>query len=167
MDTDNKKANKKKFRRDAVTIICYVIALIFLFYIFYRAGKMFALINSYFAGFGVKPELRDYVVYTIPELIAPFRNGALIFMFGYILDAIRKNNPDNYATEEELVEARIAKKEAREAKKFARGEAAAAKAGAEKVVKEAAVEADFAAETEATEVIEDLEATVKDTDISK
>ena len=64
-------------------------------------------------------------------------------MLGYILDAVRRNNKAYYLTDEEVLEAKEEKKQAREAKKYAKGEAAALKAG-NVTAAEDSVEADFA-----------------------
>lgn len=135
--------NVKKYRRSAVAIVCYAIAVAIMIYLCYQAGKMVGAINQFYAQNGVKPAFTEYFVYILPAMLEPLRNVVIFFVLGYIVDAVRKNNPANYASDEEIAEARIARKEAREAKKFAKGEAAAAKAG-NLPESEDSVEADFA-----------------------
>ena len=142
------KTEKKKFKRSVVAYICYAIAAIILLYTFYNAGKDLNILLAYNSQLAEKLSIGQFIVLIVPRMIGPLREFAIFFMFGYILDAIGKNNPANFVTEEEAAEAREAKKEARDARKFAKGEAAAAKAGVEKAEKEEAVEADFAETTE-------------------
>ena len=133
----------KKYRLSPVAVISYAIAVMILLFVCYQVGKMVGEINQYYAAQGLKPAFSDYFVYTIPAMLPSLRNCFIFFMLGYILDAVRKNNPANYKTQEEIEEEKIARQEAREARKAARGEAAAAKAG--NIVEEgSSVEADFA-----------------------
>ena len=135
--------NGKKFRRSGFSIACYVIAAVMLVYVCYLVGTTVSTINQYYAQYDMTAQPGEYVSYIMQQALTPLVNTVVVFMLGYILDAVRKNNPDNYMTDEEVEEARIAKKEAREAKKYAKGEAAAAKAGVAAST-EKSVEADFA-----------------------
>ena len=85
----------------------------------------------------------EYVTYTLQSALQPIVYTIVIFMLGYILDAVRRNNKAYYLTDEEVLEAKEEKKQAREAKKYAKGEAAALKAG-NVTAAEDSVEADFA-----------------------
>ena len=69
-------------------------------------------------------------------------------MAGFILEEVRKLNPSNWRTEDEIAEEKEAKKMAKEAKQIAKGEAAKAKADAK-----AEAEAEKAALAEACKPI--------------
>ena len=135
--------NTKKYRRSAVSIACYVVAVLMLFYVIYMAGNTVSQINQYYAQYDMKAQPMEYVTYILQTVLEPLINAAIFFMFGYVLDEVRKNNSAYYLSDEEIEEAKIAKKEARIAKRAAAGETAAAKAG-NITTTEQSVEADFA-----------------------
>lgn len=118
----------KKYRRAGVAVVCYVIAAILLIFTCYTAGSTVAQINEYYAAYGMSAQPMEYVTYVSQSALQYLMYAIVVFMLGYILDAVRKTDPQNYMTDEEVAEAKIAKKEAREAKKIAKGEKAAAKA---------------------------------------
>lgn len=134
---------EKKYRRSGVSIACYVIAAIMLVYVCYQIGNTISTINEYYAQYQVNATAMEYLTYCSQAALQPFFYALSAFMMGYILDAVRKNNKANYLSDEEVEAAKEAKKEARDAKKFAKGEAAAAKAG-NVTTAEKSVEADFA-----------------------
>ena len=135
--------NTKKYRRSAVSIACYVVAVLMLFYVIYMAGNTVSQINQYYAQYDMKAQPMEYVTYILQTVLQPLINMAMFFMFGFVLDEVRKNNPAYYLSDEEIEEAKIARKEARIAKRAAAGETAAAKAG-NITTTEQSVEADFA-----------------------
>ena len=135
--------NLKKYRRSWASVVCYVLAAAMLVYVCYLIGTTVSAINQYYAQYQMAAKPSEYVTYIMQQVLEPLVNTVLFFMLGYILDAVRKTDPANYMTDEEVAEAKIARREAREAKKFAKGEAAAAKAG-RAVSDENSVEADFA-----------------------
>jgi hypothetical protein len=140
---------KKKFRRSPVTVICFVLAALMLIYACYQGGSTIHQINDYYAQYGMKAKPVEYLTYVSQSVMATLINAIVLFMLAKIHDDVRKTNPANYQSDEDIVEAGIAKKEARDAKKFEKGEKAAAKAG-HTADTEAAVVADFTtAETEA------------------
>lgn len=134
---------EKKYRRSAVSVACYVIAALMFGYVCFQIGTTVQTINEYYSQYGMSAQPLEYVTYTLQSALQPIVYTIVIFMLGYILDAVRKNNKTYYLTDEEVLEAKEAKKQAREAKKFAKGEAAAAKAG-NVTTTEDSVEADFA-----------------------
>ena len=134
---------EKKYRRSGVSIACYVLAAAMLVYVFYQIANTVGTINEYYAQYGMTAQPMEYITYTLQSSLQPLFYTIAFFMMGYILDAVRKNNKANYLTDEEMIAAAEAKKQAREAKKLARGEAAAAKAG-NPTTDEKSVEADFA-----------------------
>ena len=141
---------KKKFRRSAVTTICYVLAALMLIYTCYQIGSTVHTINEYYGQYGMQATAVEYLTYTAQAALTPLFNTIVLFMLARILDEVRKNNPANYRSDEDIVESGIAKKEAKDAKKFEKGEKAAAKAaeknGAKAVSKadeDAPVVADF------------------------
>lgn len=133
----------KKFRRSGISVACYVIAAIMLVYVCYQIGNTVSTINEYYAQYEMNATAMEYLTYCGQAALEPFFYALVTFMLGYILDTVRKNNKANYLSDEELEAAREARKEARDAKKFAKGEAAAAKAG-NVTTAEKSVEADFA-----------------------
>lgn len=133
----------KKYRRSGVSIACYVIAAIMLVYVCYQIGSTVSTINEYYAQYEMNATPMEYLTYCGQAALQPFFYALATFMFGFILDAVRKNNKANYLSDEEIEAAKEAKKEAKDAKKFAKGEAAAAKAG-NVTTAEKSVEADFA-----------------------
>ena len=136
--------NGKKYRRSGVAIACYVIAALMLVYVCYQIGNTVSTINDYYAQVdGISATPAEYITYCTQAALQPFFYALATFMLGFILDAVRMNNKANYMSDEELLAAKEAKKEARDAKKYAKGEAAAAKAG-NVTTTEKSVEADFA-----------------------
>ncbi len=141
----NKRMKKdgKKYRRSVVSVACYVIAALMFGYVCYQIGTTVQTINEYYAQYGMSAQPLEYVTYTLQSALQPIVYTIVIFMLGYILDAVRRNNKAYYLTDEEVLEAKEEKKQAREAKKYAKGEAAALKAG-NVTAAEDSVEADFA-----------------------
>ena len=137
------KNGEKKYRRNGVAIGCYVISALMLAYAFYQVGTTVGTINQYYSQTDFGPTAIEYVVYCLQAAIQPLLYALILFMLAYILDAVRKNNPANYLTDEEILDAAEARKQKREARKLARGENAAAKAGLV-TTDENSVEADFA-----------------------
>lgn len=140
----NKRMKKdgKKYRRSVVSVACYVIAILMFGYVCYQIGTTVQTINEYYAQYGMSAQPLEYVTYTLQSALQPIVYTIVIFMLGYILDAVRRNNKAYYLTDEEVLEAKEEKKQAREAKKYAKGEAAALKAG-NVTAAEDSVEADF------------------------
>ena len=137
------KKDGKKYRRSGISVACYVIAILMFGYVCYQIGTTVQTINEYYAQYGMSAQPLEYVTYTLQSALQPIVYTIVIFMLGYILDAVRRNNKAYYLTDEEVLEAKEEKKQAREAKKFAKGEAAALKAG-NVTAAEDSVEADFA-----------------------
>ena len=137
------KKEGKKYRRNWVAAVCYGLAAAMLIYVCYQVGSTVKQINEYYAQYGMSAQPIEYITYCLQTAMEPLFYTITFFMFGYILDEVRKNNKAYYLTDEEVVELAAAKKEAREAKKFAKGEKAAAKAGYVAPA-ENSVEADFA-----------------------
>ena len=137
------KKDEKKYRRSGVSVACYVIAALMFGYVCYQIGTTVNTINEYYSQYGMNAQPIEYVTYTLQSTLQPIVYTIVIFMLGYILDAVRRNNKAYYLTDDEVLEAKEAKKQAKEAKKFAKGEAAAAKAGNVTTAEES-VEADFA-----------------------
>ena len=134
---------EKKYRRSPISIACYVLAAAMLVYVCYLIGSTIQTINTYYAQYGMSAQPMEYITYTLQAALQPIVYTVVFFMLGCILDAVRMNNENNYKTDEELAQAAAAKKQAREAKKIAKGEAAAIKAG-NVTTDEISVEADFA-----------------------
>ena len=150
---------KKKFRRSPVTVVCYVLAALMLIYACYQAGTTIHQINDYYAQYGMKATPVEYITYVGQDIMATLINAIVLFMLAKIHDDVRKNNPANFMSDEDMVEAAEAKKAAKDSKQFEKGEKAAAKAADKSDVKvsvktesEEPVVVDFAvADAEVTE----------------
>ena len=136
-------STEKKYRRSAISVICYILAALMLVYVCYTVGSTVSTINEYYAQYGMSAKPSEYVTYIMQSALDPFIHTVMFFMFGFILDAVRKNNPANYMSDADIEDKKNAKKEAKDSKKFAKGEVAAEKAG-HKTTEESSVEADFA-----------------------
>lgn len=136
------KNKEKKFMQSSITIICYVFAALMLVYACYQGGSTVNQINEYYASYGMDAKATEYVSYVFQAMLEPVFHAVVIFMAGYILNAVRKLDPKNYKTVAEIAEIEDAKKEAKDRKQAAKGEAKAAKAGHE-ASKEESVRADF------------------------
>ena len=123
---------KKKFRRSPVTIICYVLAALMLIYTCYQGGTTVHQINEYYGQYGMKATPVEYITYVGQAIMAMLINAIVLFMLAKIHDDVRKNNPANFRSDEDIAEAAEAKKAAKDTKQFEKGEKAAAKAAAEK-----------------------------------
>lgn len=137
------KKNEKKFIQSPVAIICYVLAALLLVYACYQGGSTVGQINEYYAGYGMSAKPSEYVMYVFQAMMEPVLHAIVIFMAGYILTAVRKLDPKNYKTAAEIADMEESKKEAKEKKQVAKGDAKAAMAG-HKVSHEDSVRADFA-----------------------
>jgi hypothetical protein len=138
--------SKKVYRKSGVTIACYVFAVFLLIYMCYTAGNTVGQINDYYAQYaqyGISATPMDYITLILQNSLPYLIYTVVVFMLGYILDAVRKTDPKNYMTEEEYQDAKAAKKEAKEAKKIAKCEKKAA-AKAIKEQEETSVAEDFA-----------------------
>ena len=136
------KNEEKKYRRSPISVACYVLAAAMLAYVCYLIGTTVQTINEYYAQYGMSATFGEYITYTLQSALQPIVYTVVFFMLGCILDAVRMNNENNYKTDEELAQDAAEKKQAKEARKLAKGEAAAIKAG-NVTTEEDSVEADF------------------------
>ncbi len=139
----------KKFRRSPFTIACYVIAAMFAAYFVTIVISTVTTINQYYAAYDMSPTFGEVASYLFQQGTMPLFAAIGTFMAGIILDEVRKGNPANWASDEEISEAKEAKRLAKEAKQIAKGEAAAAAAtaaaGAEKLASDDSIKPEFAA----------------------
>lgn len=155
----------KKFRRSPFTIACYVIAAMFAAYFVTIVISTVTTINQYYAAYDMSPTFGEVASYLFQQGTMPLFAAIGTFMAGIILDEVRKGNPANWASDEEISEAKEAKRLAKEAKQIAKGEAAAAAAtaasAAEKIVSDESIKPEFAAvvaeESKNTVVFDDEE----------
>ena len=155
----------KKFRRSPFTIACYVIAAMFAAYFVTIVISTVSTINQYYAAYDMSPTFGEVASYLFQQGTMPLFAAIGTFMAGIILDEVRKGNPANWASDEEISEAKEAKRLAKEAKQIAKGEAAAAAAtaaaGAEKITSDDSIKPEFAAvvaeESKNTVVFDDEE----------
>ena len=155
----------KKFRRSPFTIACYVFAAMFAAYFVTVVIGTVSTITQYYAAYDMSPTFGEVANYLFQQGTMPLFAAIGTFMAGIILDEVRKGNPANWASDEEISEAKEAKRLAKEAKQIAKGEAAAAAAtaasAAEKVVSDESIKPEFAAvvaeESKNTVVFDDEE----------
>lgn len=155
----------KKFRRSPFTIACYVIAAMFAAYFVTIVISTVTTINQYYAAYDMSPTFGEVASYLFQQGTMPLFAAIGTFMAGIILDEVRKGNPANWASDEEISEAKEAKRLAKEAKQIAKCEAAAAAAtaasAAEKIVSDESIKPEFAAvvaeESKNTVVFDDEE----------
>ena len=156
----------KKFRRSPFTIACYVFAAMFAAYFVTVVIGTVSTITQYYAAYDMSPTFGEVANYLFQQGTMPLFAAIGTFMAGVILDEVRKGNPANWASDEEISEAKEAKRLAKEAKQIAKGEAAAAAAtaaaGAEKIASDDSIKPEFAAvvaeESKNTVVFDDEEA---------
>ncbi len=152
----------KKFRKSPFTIACYVFAAMFAAYFVTVIISTVTTINQYYAAYDMAPTFGEVAGYLFQQGTAPLFAAIGTFMAGVILDEVRKGNPANWASDDEISEAKEAKRLAKEAKQIAKGEAAAAAASAaEAVSADETIKPEFAAvvaeESKNTVVFEDEE----------
>ena len=152
----------KKFRRSPFTIACYVFAAMFAAYFVTVVIGTVSTINQYYAAYDMSPTFGEVANYLFQQGTMPLFAAIGTFMAGVILDEVRKGNPANWASDDEISEAKEAKRLAKEAKQIAKGEAAAAAASAaEAVSADETIKPEFAAvvaeESKNTVVFDDEE----------
>jgi hypothetical protein len=80
------KEKGKKYRRSVLSIVCYAIALLLVFYIVYLVGNTVAQINQYYAQYDMKAQPSEYFSYIMQTAFEPLINTVIFFMLGFILD---------------------------------------------------------------------------------
>ena len=115
----------KKFRRSPIAVICYVMAAITAAYFIAVIFSTMSTIHQYYAQYQMSAGFGETLGYLLQNGLSPLVSAITLFMAGFILEEVRKLNPSNWMTEEEIAEAKEAKKMAREAKKKADEMAAA------------------------------------------
>lgn len=114
----------KKYRRTPISIICYVIAALLMIYTIYVGSTTVATIVDYYSSYDMAPQAGEFLTYLMQNCLMPFVSSILIGMAGFILDAVRKADPANWLTDEELADAKEAKKAAKLEAKAAKAETA-------------------------------------------
>jgi len=152
----------KKFRKSPIAIACYVFAAIFAAYFIVTEATTISTIYQYYAPYDMTPTFGEVAGYMIQQGMQPLVAAIVTAMAGIILEAVRKLDPANWATDDEIAEAKEARKMAREAKQIAKGEAAKAAAEAEVTDDGEEIKPEFSAvvaeESEDTIVFEEPEA---------
>lgn len=141
---------EKKYRRSALVKVCYFLAALMAVYTCYQIGYTIYTINTYYAQYSMKATPMEYFTYLTQNGLQPLVNTVIFFMLAAILDAVRKNNPANYLSDEDIADAKMEKRADKDAKQFEKKEAAAEKAGRKPASKEEPVVADFTADKEET-----------------
>ena len=141
----------KKYRRSPFTIVCYIVAAIFAAYFVTITVSTIITIDQYYAAYNMSATFGEVMGYLFQNGIQPLEAMILTFMVGLIYDEVRKQNPAYWASDDEISEAKEARRLKKEAKQIAKGEAAKVAAEA-KDARKAEKEAEAAAEAEPAEV---------------
>ena len=91
----------QKLKKSPVSIVCYVIAALALIYCFYVLGTAYKTVADYYAAYNMQPQLKEVVTYVLQTGLAPLTSAITLFMAAYILDSVRKLDPNNYVTVED------------------------------------------------------------------
>lgn len=110
---------EKKLRKSPVVIALYVIAALVLVYACYLAGGTVSQINEYYAAYGMTAKAGEFISYILQSVYMPLIMAVLLFAAGKILNEVRALNPAYYATDDEIAQAKAAKKAAKAAEKAA------------------------------------------------
>lgn len=124
----------KKYRRSPLSIVCYVLAAIFAANFILVISSTLTEINQYYATYGMQPGFGEVLRYMLQMGSTPLFTAVATFMVGIIFNEIRKQNPANWAADEEISEAKEAQRLFKDAKQIAKGEAAKAAAEAKEPV---------------------------------
>ena len=138
--------NNKKLKTSKVIIGLYVCTGIVSVYALYAIFNSITYLRNYFKTYGssIGEHFRDALSYILNQSLSYIVFAVLLFAAAAVLHEVRKLNPDNYLSQEELEVLAVEKAEkaakAAEAKADKAAKAAEAKAvkEAEKVAKEAA-----------------------------
>ena len=147
----------KKFKKSPIAIVCYIIASIFAVYFIAVIFSTLHSINEYYASYDMQAGFGETLGYLLQNGLGPLTNAILIFMAGFILDEVRKLNPANWMTEEEIAEAR-------EATESVEAVFVSSDEEAEEVSEETAEVAEEAVEETAEEAAEITEETAEEPD---
>jgi hypothetical protein len=135
----------KKFRKSPIAIICYIFGAIFAAYFVATEVNTISTIYDYYAPYQMTPTVGEVIGYMIQQGMQALTAAILVLMAGIILEEVRKLNPANWVTDDEIAEKKEARKAVREAKQIARGEAAKAAAEADMAEEKEGIKAEFAA----------------------
>lgn len=133
----------KKYRRSKVATVCYVLAALMLVYTCYQIGNTIFTIVQYYAQYDMNATPSEYFTYIMQNGLSPLINAVVLFMLGYILDAVRKLDPKNWLSDDEIADKKEEKQASKDAKQFEKKEA---KTGSKPAVKDEPVVADFTAD---------------------
>lgn len=127
--------NNKKLKTSKVTIGLYVCTGIVSVYALYAIFNSITYLRNYFKTYGssIGEHFGDALSYILNQSLSYFVFAVLIFAASVILTEVRKLNPENYVSEDEMQALAAAK-----AEKAAKAAEAKAMKEAEKAAKEAA-----------------------------
>lgn len=133
----------KKYRRSKVATVCYVLAALMMVYTCYQIGNTIYTINQYYGQYDMKATPNEYFTYIMQNGLEPLIHTVVFFMLGFILDEVRKLNPANWLSDEDIADKKMEKQASKDAKQFEKKEA---KTGNKPAVKDEPVVADFTAD---------------------
>ena len=96
----------KKFRKSPIAIACYVFAAIFAAYFIVTEATTISTIYQYYAPYDMTPTFGEVAGYMIQQGMQPLVAAIVTAMAGIILEAVRKLDPANWATDDEIAEAK-------------------------------------------------------------
>lgn len=85
-----------KFRRSRISIACYAFAAIIAIYFIASCVSTYVSVRDYYAAYQMTPGFFEVFGYILQNGINTVIYAVLVFMAGYILDAVRKLDPANY-----------------------------------------------------------------------
>lgn len=110
------KEEKKKFMRSPVTIACYIIAALMLIFFATQFKSAWDTGAEYYNAYELEQEKLEIILYAFQSALTSLLFAFVAFIGGFGISEVRKTNPENYKTAEELMaakEARLQKKEER------------------------------------------------------
>ena len=96
----------KKFKKSPIAVISYVIAAALAVYFCVVAVQTVNTINDYYASYGMTAAPGETISYIMQQGLNYLIYAVVIFLEGFILDSVRKLDPANWATEDEIAEAK-------------------------------------------------------------
>lgn len=92
----------KKLKKSPLTYICYVLAVLSLGYCVVLAQSTISQIVEYYAAYDMSPMASEIITYLLQTCMSPLAIAFLLLMAGVIYNEVRKANPANWLTEEEI-----------------------------------------------------------------
>lgn len=118
-----KEMKEKKYIKSTLVTVLYVVAIVVLAYAVFQLVSTVVAIADYGKQAGQAVPFKDAFNALLQAAFQPLVSAVLVFVGAKIYDAVRILNPKNYATEAELLAAKKAKEDAKNAKAQAKQKA--------------------------------------------